>query len=230
MGKITKNTKLIYASAVLSFFFVQSAVASSKGDYDPYNGTTKHFKHPAPWLEIGADFRFRVVYDEARKLDKEASGHDRLNTRYRGRIRAKIKQSENFDFNIRLITEPRYYHRPSSMDKQFTHHEALFDRLNFTWRNMFDLPMTTTVGRQEINLGSGWLLRDGTPLDGGRTNFFDAIRFTYNLENWDTTADLIWVENHGDSAKWIKPFNDRDIDLAEQDEQGAILYLAKKTG
>ncbi|MCK4790184.1 MAG: alginate export family protein, partial [Desulfobacteraceae bacterium] len=126
-------------------------------------------------------------------------------------------------------TEPRYYHRPASMDKQFTHNEALFDRLNFTWRNVFDLPMKAIVGRQEIKLGSNWLLIDGTPLDGARTNFFDAIRLTYDLEDRNTTTDLIWVENHGDSAKWLKPFDDQDIDLAEQDEQGAILYLSKRT-
>ena len=143
-------------------------------------------------------------------------------------IRKKIKQSENFGFDIRLMTEPRYYHRPPSMDKQYIRHEVLFDRLGFSWTNAFDLPMTATVGRQEIKLGSGWLIRDGTPLDGGRTNFFDAVRLRYDLEDWGTVADLIWVENYGDSAKLLKPFNDRDIDLAEQDEKGAILYLSKK--
>jgi hypothetical protein len=225
---MTKNTKLIYAVAVLSLCFVQIALADSKDDYDPSNGIGKHFKQSETWLEMETDFRLRVVYDEAGKLDKEANGHDRLNTRYRSRIRAKIKQSENLDFNIRLMTEPRYYHRPSSMDKQFTYHEAIFDQLNFAWRNAFDLPVTTTIGRQEVNLGSGWLLRDGTPLDGGRTNFFDAFRFTYDLEEYNTTADLIWIEDYGDSSKLIEPFNSRDIDLAEQDEHGAILYLAKK--
>ena len=94
-----------------------------------------------PWLEVGGDFRFRVVYDEARKLDKNAIGHDRVNTRYRGRIWAKIKPSDDLDFNLRLITEPRYCHRPPSMDEQFVRDEFLFDRLDFTWRNPFELPI-----------------------------------------------------------------------------------------
>jgi hypothetical protein len=37
------------------------------------------------------------------------------------------------------------------------------------------------------------------------------------------------VDDHGDTAKWLKPFNDRDIDLAEQDEKGAVLYFNKRT-
>jgi hypothetical protein len=46
--------------------------------------------------------------------------------------------------------------------------------------------------------------------------------------------DFVWVQNYADSAKWLKPINDRDgpedTDLSEQDEQGAILYFARKTG
>jgi len=226
---MSKLKVYLCAAVVFSLCFVQITRASSKGDYDPCNGKVSQLKHPAPWLELGADFRFRFVYDEARKLDKEATGHDRINTRYRSRVWANIKQSENLDFNIQLTTEPRYYHRPSSMDKQFTHHEMLFDRLNFTLRNAFGLPIKATVGRQEIELGSKWLITDGTPLDGGNTNFFDALRFTYELEQRDTTIDLVLVDNHGDTAKRLKPFNDRDIDIAEQDERGAIVYLSNKS-
>ncbi|MGD8787028.1 MAG: alginate export family protein [Phycisphaerales bacterium] len=228
MGTRTYFIKLVCFTAILSLCFVQVAGAGTKWDYDPYNGMIMLLKTLPPWLEMGADFRFRVVYDNDRHLDNQAIGHDRLNTRYRGRVQAKIKQSEDFAYNFRIVSEPRYYHRPPSMNKQFTHHEGIFDRFNFVWQNAFDLPATVTVGRQEIKLGSAWLLIDGTPLDGGRTNFFDAVRLTYNLEGWGTTADLIWVQNNGDTAKWLKPFNDRDIDVAEQDEQGAILYLSKK--
>ena len=186
-------------------------------------------KKSAPWLELGGDFRFRVVYDEARKLDKQATGHDRLNTRYRVRVWAKIKQSDDLEFNIRLMTEPRYYHRPPSMDKQLTYEEAMLDILNMKWKNAFGLPWEITAGRQEIKLGSGLLIRDGTPLDGGNTYFFDALRFTYECQGRNTTLDLIWVDNHGDSAKRIKPFNDKDNDLIEQDERGLIVYASDKS-
>lgn len=206
-------------------FILPCAWASSDKVFETFDERMRRFKHPTPWLEIGVDFRFRIVYDEARKLDRKAKGHDRLNQRYRGRVWSKIKQSDDLNFEIRLVTEPRYFHRPD-LPKQLTRHEVLFDRLNLKWSNVFNLPVTATVGRQNMRMGTGWLLLDGTPLDGGRTNFFDGIRLTYDFEQQDTTADLIWLNNHADSAKWIKPFNDRDFDLAEQDEQGAILYLS----
>jgi hypothetical protein len=224
------SRNLVFAVFIVGLCFCPALQGREETAYDTSQKKITDLKNPADWLELGGDFRFRLVYDNARKLDKEALGHDRINVRFRARARAKIKLTDDLDFNIRLVAEPRYYIRPPSMDKQFVDHEVLFDWLNLTWRNAFDLPLTVTVGRQELKLGSEWLITDGTPLDGGRTNFFDALRFTYNLEDYNTTADLIWVENHGDTAKWLKPFNDRDIDLAEQDEQGAILYLAQKTG
>jgi len=228
MQKKISAVKYACIITCLSLSLAESTRATTKADYDPYDGNTIQWKNPAPWLEVGADFRFRIGYDEARKLDQNATGHDRVETRYRGRVKAKVKHSENLDFNIQLIAEPRYYHRPPSRDRQFIRHEVLFNQLNFVLRNAFDLPATATVGRQELKLGSGWLIRDGTPLDGSRTNFFNAARLTWDMPSRDATADFVWIENHGDSAKWIKPFNDRDIDLAEQDERGLIAYFSKK--
>ncbi len=43
---------------------------------------------------------------------------------------------------------------------------------------MGGMPLTATVGRQDIIEGVGWLVMDGTPLDGSRTVYFDAARFT----------------------------------------------------
>lgn len=192
-------------------------------------------KHPTDWLELGADLRLRAEYDNNRKLDNRAVDHERLTLpRFRIRSWARINLKDDLDFNIRLITEPRYYIRPTSMDPQFVKNELLFDNFNLTWRNAFNMPLTVVTGRQDIRLGNGWLISDGTPLDGGRTSFFDALRFTYNFDASDTTMDFVWVQNYADSAKYLKPINDRDgkedNDLSEQDEQGAILYFAKKTG
>ena len=187
------------------------------------------FHNPTDWLELGGDFRFRLSYDEARKFDKEAFQHERVITRYRTRMQSKIKLTDDLDFNMHLVFEPRYYHIPRSMDKQLTYHEGIFNKFNLTWRNAFDLPLTITAGRQELKFGTGWLISDGTPLDGGRTYYFDALRFTYNLDS-NTAADFILIDNHANTATWLHPFNDRQIDLSEQDERGAIVYLSNKTG
>ncbi|MFA6186014.1 MAG: alginate export family protein [Phycisphaerae bacterium] len=193
------------------------------------------WKHPTDWLELGADLRLRAEYDNNRKLDNKAVDHERLTLpRFRVRTSAKIKITDDLDFNIRLITEPRYYIKPTSMDPQFVKNELLFDNFNLTWRNAFNMPLTIVAGRQELKFGNGWLVSDGTPLDSGRSSFFDALRFTYSFDASDTTMDVVLIKNSADSAKYLKPINDRDgredNDLSEQDEQGAILYFAKKTG
>ena len=221
--------KLVFAAFVVGFCFCPALRGEEKIAYDAAAQKITSLKHPTDWLELSGDFRFRFMYDDARKLDNKAVGHERSQMRFRAMVQAKIKLTDDLDFNIRLVSEPRYYIRAEAEPHHWAYHEALFDKFNLTWRNAFDLPMTIVAGRQDLKLGSGWLICDGTPLDGGRTGFFDALRFTYNLDS-NTTADFIWVQNHADSAKWLKPFNKKDIDLAEQDEQGAIFYLAQKTG
>ncbi|MGA2915784.1 MAG: alginate export family protein [Sedimentisphaerales bacterium] len=219
--------KLVFAAFVIGFCFCPMLRGEEKTADDAAKKVTD-LKHPTDWLELGGDFRFRFAYDNARNLDNKAFGHERIQMRFRARVQAKIRLTDDLDFNIRLMTEPRYYIRAEAEPHHWAYNEALFDKLNLTWRNAFDLPMTIVAGRQEIILGSGWLVCDGTPLDGGRTAYFDALRFTYNIDS-NTTADVILIDNHADSAKWFKPFNDRDIDLSEQDERGAILYFNKKT-
>jgi hypothetical protein len=193
------------------------------------NKPTYNFKHPTDWLDLSGDLRFRYMYDNNRKLNDKDIGHERSQLRLRARVQAKINLTDDLDFNIRLITEPRYFIEADAEPHKWAYNEALFDKFNLTWRNAFGQPLTIVAGRQDIVLGTGWLVSDGTPLDGSRSGFFDALRFTYNLKNWDATADVILINNHGDSAKWLKPINDRDIDLSEQDEQGGIFYFNKKT-
>ena len=220
----------IKLTLVMSVIFCLCQAALGSETTTPDSNAAHDWKHPADWIELSGDFRFRFVYDNnAKKLDNQAVGHERIQTRYRIREQAKFTLTDDLDFNIRIVAEPRYYTEAHSEPHHWAYNEALFDLFNLTWRNAFNAPLTVVAGRQEIKLGSNWLILDGTPLDGGRTSFFDALRFTYNWADKDTTADFILIDNHADSAKWFEPFNDRDIDLSEQDEQGAILYLAKKT-
>lgn len=181
------------------------------------------------WLSMGGEFRFRTIRERARKLQNGDHGHDRWWQRFRGRVWAKVEPLENLEFNIRIVTEPRLYCRRNDLPERFIREEALFDRANVVWKNAFGLPLTFKIGRQDLRLGSTWLVREGTPMDGSRTSHFDAIRLTYEAKPIQTTADLVWIDNHRNSSKWIRPFNDADVDLIEQDEQGAILYVSNKS-
>lgn len=227
---MSKGLIYVFLRCVLLVCFCQPLKADSTSTSDA--NVPKHdLKHPTDWLELGADLRFRYIFDKNAKLNNKAPGNERDQLRIRVRVGAKVKLTDDLDFNIRLMTEPRYWinadHSPNT--KIWTYNEGLLDIFNLTWRKAFGLPLKIVAGRQEITLGSGWLICDGTPLDGSRTGFFDALRFTYSFDA-NTTADFILIDDHADSAKWLKPINDRDIDLSEQDERGGIFYFAQKTG
>jgi len=183
---------------------------------------------PADWLSMGGDFRLRTIRERARKLQNGDRDHDRFWQRYRGRVWAKAKTFRDVELNLRVVTEPRLYCR-RDLPHPLIREEALFDRANVKWTNAFGLPLTATIGRQDLLLGSGWLVREGTPTDGSRTHHFDAIRLTYKADSINTTADVVWLDNHRNSSEWIRPFNDADVDLIEQDEQGAILYVSNES-
>jgi hypothetical protein len=175
--------------------------------------------------DLGADFRYRVIQEDARKLDTHEPTNDRLWQRYRLRIWTSIRVQPNMDVNVRLITEPRYYNDRSHGDR-WVRNEILFDNLNLSLHNLFSEQLDMVIGRQQIQLADNWLVGEGTPLDGTRTAYFDAIRTTLNIEDWRTTVDFMWIENRRDSSNYIKPINDVDFDMSEQDESGGILWLS----
>ena len=191
--------------------------------------TKKRLGESVTWLKLGADLRLRLYYNNTVRLDKtHHPTHEQLWQRHRARVWARITPLKNLDFNIRLMGEPRYWCAPDTRES-FTHCEAFLDQFNVKWSQAFGLPLAATVGRQDFKFGEGWLLRDGVPLDGGRSTFFDAARLRLDAKDIQTTFDLIYVYNHADSAWFHRPFNDQDLDFAEHDEQGAILYVSNKS-
>ena len=210
------------------------AIANGKKEMHPHPEADwlDWFHNPAPWLEMGADFRFRTI--TARNidtLDEDPAGRgNKWNfQRYRSRWWTKSKLSDDVDFNTRMVWEFRTWDEPARKPQHTDFDEIIFDRLNFTMRNLFDMPLTGVFGRQDIILGKGWLMLDGTPLDGSRTIFTDAARLTYDWTETDTKIDMIYIDMAASAARWLKPINDRNHSLTEQDEYGAILYVTNKS-
>lgn len=241
---------------VLLMFFVVavSTIAAAAGETASQVGTQayvqpeKHwhdvdaawmdaFHNPMDGLEMGLDMRLREVY--ARNLfalDDEA-GADYQWQRYRFRWSTKWALAEDMDFNSRLTWEFWGHCMPAGgtagvnpffTEKNMDFDEAIFDNLNIQMRNVFDLPLTVTVGRQDIILGTGWLVLEGTPGDGPRTIFFDAIRGTYNLSD-TSRLDMIYVHQNDDESTYIEPFNYGSREdfrhlTQGQDEDALIMY------
>jgi hypothetical protein len=210
----------------------------------------KFLHKPTPWWNMGLDFRFRIEYGE--NWQSLNDSHDPANRdvnheyeyeRYRTRWWTKWLLGDDITLNTRLTwefrtwDEPEYktwysYTRPGDTNpnlRETNPDEALLDWFNINWRNVFGLPVNATIGRQDMMFGVGWLIMDGTPLDGSRTLYFDAGRFTLNLTDAKTTLDLIYVDQSAKSDRWLKPICDQDRAVIEQDQHGAIAYLTNKS-
>ena len=194
------------------------------------------FHNPAPGIEMGADIRLREIYaPRVDTLDKNPRGVNAFSSkwhfeRYRMRMWSRFGIDDDMDINSRLVWEFYTWDDPDRKPSHVNFDEIIFDNLNLTWRNAFDMPMTMIIGRQDIFIGNGWLILEATPLDTSRTSFFDAVRLTYDWQEKDTTVDLIYINNTSAADKhWLKPFNDREFPLTEQDEQGFVLYASNKS-
>ena len=196
------------------------------------------FRNPAPGVEMGLDFRFRTITSRnIVSLNTDSKGSDGRSDnkwnfqRYRTRWWTKWMLSDDVDFNTRMIWEFRTWDEPPSKPQSTDFDEVLFDNFNFKLRNLFDMPLTATIGRQDMLMafGVGWLVMDATPLDGSRTFFFDAARFTYDWAEKDTKIDLVYIDQAAASDRWLKPIEDRDRAFTEQDEYGTILYMTNQS-
>ncbi|MFA5293141.1 MAG: hypothetical protein WC496_08930 [Phycisphaerae bacterium] len=205
------------------------AVSTDSGrSYDDFRDW---FHNPTDWLSMGADYRFRWV--NGWNLDTLNSDATRRNSGWnflRNRMRwwTKTKINDDMDFNLKLTWEFRSWDGPERKSQQVDFDEIMFDQFNLTVRNLFDAPLTMVAGRQDIFLGEGWLICDANPLDGSRTAFFDALRFTYK-PNDNVSLDMIYIENRASQDAYLKPINDRHRQGTEQDERAIIIYLTDKS-
>jgi hypothetical protein len=186
-------------------------------------------KHPAPWLTLSADERIRQEYlPNIYLTNADPPGQDWDSIRIRTRVGAAVAPSDNFTLNTRVTWEPRYWFEPHSREG-WNPCEALIDTLNAQLK-LPDAGLTLTVGRQDIILGSAWLVLEGTPLDGSRTIYFDAARATLDLKDCKTTVDGIFIYQSAWNDAWLPPIDaDERKPQIEQDEIGAILYVTNKS-
>jgi hypothetical protein len=180
---------------------------------------------PATWSG-GADLRLReVAIENANALDNANISAERHFQRYRARGWGQYAPAEGVKFDARLTWEGRHYAKPeiAAFEKSYSG-ALLFDNLSMTLAQPGGLPLTLKLGRQDILLGNGWLVADGTPIDGSRTGYLDALRATWT-HSPTTSVEAILIDQN---AKTRLTLNDRKEDQTEQDEKGLILYLRNK--
>jgi hypothetical protein len=170
-------------------------------------------KHPVDWFTWGADLRVREEYvRNARGLQNNID--DTINMlRVRPRIWADFGPflsdpglgiPNGLDFYVRLTDETRFFMtRPTvppfntspATDNARTFNEIIVDNLYANWDRPAGLPVSFRAGRQDLMYGRGWVILDGTPLDGSRTIYSDAFKMTLHADPIKTDLDLFVVDN-----------------------------------
>jgi hypothetical protein len=159
----------------------------------------------------------------------DSSAYMRLRTSLGGQWRP----NEAWEINFRLTNENRYYMAPKSdpkLKKNYGVNEVFVDQLNIKWKNPGNLPLTLTVGRQELMLGEGFLIFDGGPLDGSRSAYFNGLRLDYAFKNKSNLCFFFMRQPKTDTL--LPRLNDVKQAMVEQEEQGIGFYYSgqvKKT-
>lgn len=198
---------------------------------DDFDQWCENMKKPCDWFRWGADFQYRAVYQgNNRTLNRQSATDEMAYDRSRGRIWTTITPTEDIELNSRFMWSWFDFWEPESLESTTTSHGE-FDQLNVNLKNLFGEKSSLKIGRQDIFLGEGWLTGEGTPLDGSLSGYFDAIRYQYEFEDIDTTADLAYIYNTANQNTWLHPVNVPGAPMyhTEQDEQGVIAYFTNKS-
>lgn len=163
-------------------------------------------------VNIGADMRLRLTHADrdvftqgAATTGGGANGPAMEWLRLRTRVWASVGIVDGVTFNARLVN--RIHHFSSSIrDPNNTNgdgdgatwqtpDEVILDRLNITLDDIAGSGVSVTVGRQDLILGNGMVLLEGTPRDQGRTIYFDGITATYKDECNKLTAFGFYMDD-----------------------------------
>jgi hypothetical protein len=157
----------------------------------------------------------------------DSPGDSSTYLRLRTSLGGQWRPDETWEVNLRLTNENRTYLAPKSdprLKKNFSINEVFVDQFNVKWRNPGKLPLTLTLGRQDLMLGEGFLIFDGGPLDGSRSAYFNALRLDYALKGKNTLTFFFMRQPRTDTLLPI--LNDVQQPMLEQEEQGVGLYFS----
>jgi len=115
--------------------------------------------------------------------------------------------------HLRFNTERKYWHDCESCAD--TGEEIIVENLYLEVLNLAHLPIAMRLGRQNLFYGDGFIICDGSPLDGSRTSYVNAGLFTFTLPG--LALDLFLISDH-EQDDYLPRLNDENTRLAETDE------------
>lgn len=187
-------------------------------------------------FDYGATLRLRQeIWDDV--VDLGLSKPDRNFFRLRVSPWIKADFSKDTGIYLRLTTEPKYHLGPFKPnvprnDDRLDEDELVIDNLYFAAHNVFGLPVDLKIGRQDFlgpdTYGEGFLILDGTPGDGSRTFYFNAIKAKVKI-NPENTIDLVYISDPRKDIYLPTLYTPPDKkQLTASNEQAFVIYSKNK--
>jgi hypothetical protein len=176
---------------------------------------------PPDRLEVGFEERVRSEnWDNSTDFDRAA-----LDARHQWRIRervwTKLTLGGNTDVVVGLANESRKWTTPKLA---LTLDETVFETLYLERR--FADGAALRVGRQNISRGDGFILFDGSPLDGSRVAYFNAV--VASKVTGPSRLDVLVISDPSHD-RYLPPIHDRHKALIGWDETAMGLYWSGPT-
>jgi hypothetical protein len=173
-------------------------------------------------LQFSFTHRMRIeTTDRAVCLDADG-GCGTSYLRNRMSIKARTFPTRQLELTAQLTNEFRYYLVPENVD--FSFHEIFVDLMYVRWDSVANVPLALSVGRQNLTFGEGFVVMDGTPLDGSRSVCFNAARADWTIALGHSLS-LVYV-NQPVKDKYLPLIHDQNARLIEQPEVAAIAYYS----
>lgn len=185
-------------------------------------------------LNAGADLRIRqeIINNIPDGPVADYNNYFRIRPRVWGEA-----SYENFRLYGRLADEFRHYNKSSNRNNRHCAEipdEVVVDNLYLDITDLFDGWLDIRAGRQDLVYGKGRVIAEGTPADGSRTIYMDAIKASINFdEEKKNVLDILAIYNQADnelSMGGIEGSKDRQLTLMNSgernmDEWGGGLYF-----
>jgi len=177
-------------------------------------------------LKYGANLRLRQEYwGDVMDLNSNAGRNPNF-FRIKSSGWAKYDVNSDLGLYLKITNESRYYltHSVAANDNTWDGSEIIFDNFYLDAKNVCKLPLDIRAGRQDFLgvYGDGFILMDGTPGDGSRTFYFNAIKSTYRF-NDKNSMDLVFINSQKqDNALPI--IDSKKTGINNCDEFGIMLY------
>jgi hypothetical protein len=204
--------RIIILFAALMFSLALETRAQSTAD-------TPDEARPHKELSFDLSHRMRFVsWDAGMKI---VGGSPVSFTRNRTRIGGTWRPLPSLELRATLTNE--FFHWIDyPVEREFNLDEVIFEHLYVRWRNDALLPVDVTVGRFDMPLGEGFVIMDGTPLDGSRTLYMNGVRAV--VEPAEGHSATLFYVHQPTRDKLLPVFNDRDRPLSEEDRSVAGMY------